>query len=91
MSITQPRALDELSMAAARLARGSPQSWDEFKAKFRKLSDERSAQCVAAPAQQVFLAQGRAQSMVELLALFEEAIARANELEAKMKERSNGR
>jgi hypothetical protein len=91
MSIAPLRTVDQLTVSAARMARAAPNSWDEFKALLAKLAQERAALCVQAPPDKIFNVQGQAQALQELETLFKDAPAQATLLEAKMKERANGR
>lgn len=91
MSVAPLRNLDHLTLAAARLARAAPTSWDDFLKALTAVGQERSELCIQAPADQVVLAQGRAQQLIELRTLFTNAVAQANRLEANMKEKPHGR
>lgn len=90
MSVIPLRNGDVLTMAAARMARANPVGWEEFRRALAAVSADRAALCVQAPADQVIVAQGRAQQLAELCTLFENAVAQANQLEAKMKEKPRG-
>lgn len=91
MSLAPLRPLDHLTIAAARLARTSPTSWDEFLKALNVVSAERAASCVQAPHDQVVLAQGMARQISELHTLFTGAVAQATRLEDRMKEKQHGR
>jgi hypothetical protein len=91
MSIAPLRNSDQLVMAAARVARAAPNAWEEFKLQLSLLSQQRAAMCVQAPPDKIISVQGQAQALMELEALFKDAPAQATVLEAKMKERANGR
>lgn len=78
MTTTPNRPHDELMLVAARLSRATPNTWDEFLKAFEAYSSDRSRDCVAAPYDKIYLAQGRAQQCAELAKLFREAIATAN-------------
>lgn len=84
MSITPLKPKDELALAAARLSRATPNSWDDFLKRFEIYTTDRKNDCVQAPADKVLLMQGRAQQCVDLLTLFTNAIQTANE-QAKQK------
>lgn len=73
---------DKLAIAAAKLERAVPNQWNEFKDAFAELSDAKRGEVVRAPADQVFVAQGRAQQCDELLTLFADALKKAERLAA---------
>jgi hypothetical protein len=54
--------------------------WENFIKEFAKYADEKVRLCIAAPPDQVFQTQGGARELVELSALFNEAIDRAKRL-----------
>ena len=85
MSVTPPKPHDELALAAARLSRAAPNSWDDFVKAFEAFTGTRKDACIQAPADKVLLAQGRAQQCVELSSLFTNAIKTASDMAAKQK------
>lgn len=91
MSIVQPRTNDEVTMAAARLARGSPNLWADFMRHLAQAVGESVAACVQSPPDRLFVMQGRAQALAELQQRLVNSPAEADKLEAKLKERPNGR
>jgi len=72
-----------LTAAAARLSRAAPNSWDDFVAAFELYAAVHRNACVQAPADKIFVQQGKAQNCAELSALFSNAIKTANEQAAK--------
>lgn len=65
-------------LAAARLSRAAPKSWEDFVKAFEAFTEVRKDGCVQATADKVVLMQGRAQQCVEISSLFTEAIKSAN-------------
>jgi hypothetical protein len=81
--LIQPK--DQLSLAAAQIARAAPKSWAEFLAVLATLTASAQHECMHAPSDKMQVAQGRAQQLTELGILFGDAISRANELEEKQR------
>lgn len=77
-------------MAAALLKRANPNLWNEFVTAFENVRADAIDLCVQAPADQVLGKQGRAQQLKELSNTFQNCIATAENLEAKMRGASNG-
>ena len=79
----QPK--DQLSIAAAHIARAAPKSWDELVEAINVMAEKAMVDCMNAPGDRVSVAQGRAQVWVELFDLFGDAIKRAAELDEKQR------
>lgn len=73
-------ASDELSVAAAQLARAAPQQWDNFKAVHRRFADRYRDQLVKADLNELQKSQGRAQQCALYVALFDDAVNAADRL-----------
>lgn len=52
---------DQFIIKAAALSRAAPNEWRGFVEEFKRYVDRRRDECVRAPADMVFVAQGRAQ------------------------------
>ncbi len=83
MTVAPPKPHDVLTTVAARLSRAAPNTWDDFIAAFEAYTAVRRDACVLAPADKIFVQQGKAQQCAELLSLFSTAIKSANEQAAK--------
>lgn len=82
---TPLRTDDELTVAAARLKRAAPNLFMEFVNKLDAHAREAMTVCVQAPPDQVLGKQGKAQEAMYLRNLFNDCIATADKLEAKLK------
>lgn len=85
MAVVQPRVLDRISLALAHLKRSSPKSFEELEQELTNLYGQRVGEAVIAPADKVFVAQGKAQQMHELVDLMTTCIADAQRLEDKLR------
>lgn len=72
-------------MAAARLARNAPESWEQFLGAFALHAEQQTSNCIQSPLESLPIAQGRAQNAVRLRELFAGCIASADKLEGKNK------
>jgi hypothetical protein len=79
----QPK--DQLSIAAAHLARSAPKFWEEMIGAISVMAEKAMVDCMNAPGDRVSVAQGRAQVWVEIFDLFGDAIKRAAELDDKQR------
>lgn len=70
MTATPLKPEDELTIAANRVSRSAPQQWAEFIKAVELYSRLKDQACIAAPADQVLKAQGKALQIQELLNLF---------------------
>ena len=61
-----------LSELALRLRNGNPEAWDEFLVQMQGYYEDLTMKVVQAPAEEVMVAQGRAQSIFALLRTFKE-------------------
>lgn len=84
MSIVQPRTLDKITLALARLKRAAPTTFGEFEAEMANLYSERAGEVVNCPPDRVFVAQGKAQQMLELAKMISTCIPDAQKLEEKL-------
>lgn len=75
----------DLILKAANLARSAPKEWSDFLAAFKDYADTRRDQCVSSSPDALFVAQGRAQSCVALLRLFEDCLKAADQIQEKRK------
>jgi len=70
----------DLSPAAARLARAAPREWEEFKLAFKKYADKTKDHCVQAQLDELQKSQGRAQQTAKLAVLFDDAVNAADRI-----------
>lgn len=82
---TPLRTDDKLAIAAARLKRAAPNAFKEVVDLLDAHAREGMALCVQAPPDQVLGKQGKAQEAIYMRDLFNECIATAEKLEAKLK------
>ena len=75
----------ELIVASARLARASPESWDEFIKALHLYAWDLAEKLVASPPEIVFVAQGRAQGVAAIGRLFDKCRETAASMEDKKK------
>ena len=75
----------ELILAAARLARSSPEGWQQFLGAFRAYADQHRDNCIQASLTMLPVAQGRAQIAAQLHGLFADALVGADKIEGKRK------
>ena len=61
-----------LSDLALRLRNGNPDAWDEFLIRMQGYYEDLTMKVVQAPAEEVMVAQGRAQGVMALLRMFKE-------------------
>lgn len=59
-----------LSVYATNLAQAAPRQWQEFLDAFKTYADSKRDECVRAPQDQIFAAQGRAQQCLVLHDLY---------------------
>ena len=71
-----------LILAAARLSRASPESWDEFMKAFHLYSWDQANLLVASPPDMVYIAQGRAQGVAAVGRLLDKCRETASSMEA---------
>lgn len=83
--ITPLRTVDQLVIAVAQLKRAAPNRFKEFETAFEAFWGQAVVQCVQSTSSEVFVSQGRARQLTELRDLFQNCIAAADNLEAKMK------
>ncbi len=74
---------DELTLAAARLARSAPESWKQFLVALSGYSSQQINYCIQSPLDELPRAQGRAQNSARLYGLLADCIASADKLEGK--------
>ena len=75
----------ELTLAAARIARSSPDAWDRFIAAFQAYSSQQIQNCIQSPLELLPVAQGRAQTTARLYGLLSECVSSADKIEGKRK------
>lgn len=75
----------DLILAAARLARSTPDGWKQFLGAFRAYADQHRDNCIQSPLTTLPVAQGRAQLAAQLNGLFAECLTSADKLEGKRK------
>lgn len=77
----------DLTLAASRLARNAPTSWEVFMDVFRAYTQRAVEDCVRSPLEELQRNQGRAQATARLLAVFEGCLKSADQIERKENER----
>ena len=75
----------DLTLAAARIARSSPDAWDRFLAAVQAYSSQQITHCIQSPLEQLPVAQGRAQATARLYGLLAECVSSADKIEGKRK------
>jgi hypothetical protein len=75
----------DLILAAAKLARTAPETWNEFLGAFVSYTDIQISNCISSPLEELQRAQGRAQNASTLLRLLREALKSADQIERKTK------
>lgn len=75
----------ELTLAAARIARSSPDAWDRFLAAVQAYSSQQITNCIQSPLDQLPVNQGRAQATARLYGLMAECLQGADKIEGKRK------
>ena len=85
MAVVQPRTLDKITIALSRLKKASPTTFAEFEQEFANLYSERAGEVIAATADKIFVAQGKAQQLLELAKMISTCIPDAQKLEEKLR------
>ena len=67
-----------LSELALRLRNGNPEAWDEFLVRLQEYYEDLTMKVVQAPAEEVMVAQGRAQAAFALLRIFKECSSKSH-------------
>lgn len=75
----------QLIIAAARISRAAPESWEQLLAAFRAYTDTQRDNCISSPVDNLQVAQGRAQACAALLRLFDDCRKSADQIEEKRK------
>jgi hypothetical protein len=75
----------DLTLAAARIARSSPDAWDRFVAAVQAYSSQQITNCIQSPLETLPVTQGRAQATARLYGLLAECISSADKIEGKRK------
>lgn len=75
----------ELTLAAARLARSAPESWERFLGALSLYSQSQTEICISSPLDVLQVNQGRAQASAALLRLLANAVKDADRIEGKSK------
>jgi hypothetical protein len=78
-------AESDLVIAAARIARSSPDAWDQFLASVQAYSSQQIQNCIQSPLELLPVSQGRAQATARLYGILAECKASADKLEGKRK------
>lgn len=76
---------NELVLAAARIARTSPDAWGRFIAAVQSYSSQQITHCIQSPLELLPVAQGRAQATARLYGILAECLSSADKLEGKRK------
>lgn len=82
---------DELTLAAARVARGSFREWEEFLAAYDKYAEELVKELIQAPGAALQVSQGRAQQAVKLATLLRDAVKSADRIQERRAQRDQNR
>lgn len=75
----------DLILAAAKLARSAPETWEEFLGALQNYTEAQISNCISSPLEELQRAQGRAQNASALLRLIREALKNADQIERKIK------
>jgi len=75
----------DLIIAAAKLARGAPETWEEFLGALQVYTEAQISNCISSPLEELQRAQGRAQNASALLRLIRDALKNADQIERKSK------
>jgi hypothetical protein len=75
----------QLILAAAKMSRVAPESWEQFLAAFRTYTDITRDNCISSPVDILQVAQGRAQACAALLRLMDDCRKSADQIEEKRK------
>ena len=73
----------ELNIKAAAIARSNPGDWRRFLEAFEEFAEVQINKCIDAHADDVRLAQGRAQQCKQLVTLFKDAVKTADRIEGR--------
>lgn len=76
---------NDLTMAAARLARTAPESWKQLLGALQAYSSQQIQNCIQSPLEELPRAQGRAQATARLYGLMAECLSSADKIEGKRK------
>lgn len=76
----------ELILAAAKLARSAPETWNEFLGALDAYTNIQISNCISSPLDALPQNQGRAQSMVALHKVLRECVKTADQIERKSRE-----
>lgn len=76
---------NDLTIAAARLARNAPELWNQFLGAFQAYSSQSIQNCIQSPLEELPRAQGRAQATARLYGLMAECLTSADKIESKRK------
>ena len=74
-----------LTVAAAKIARNSPEHWSRFLAELRAYTNQQRDNCINAPSELLPVMQGRAQIATQLSSILEACLADADKMERKPK------
>ena len=77
------RPVDELTLAAASVARMAPREWERFVGAFTVYAQEHVVNLTQSPLEELPRSQGRAQIAVQLQGIMAECLQMANKLEPK--------
>lgn len=75
----------DLILAAAKLARSAPETWEEFLGALQVYTEAQISNCISSPLEELQRAQGRAQNASALLRLIRDALKNADQIERKSK------
>lgn len=75
----------DLIIAAAKLARSAPETWEEFLGALQVYTEAQISNCISSPLEELQRAQGRAQNASALLRLIRDALKNADQIERKSK------
>lgn len=76
---------EELTLAAARLARSAPENWERFLGAFSSYSSQQITNCVQSSLEELPRSQGRAQITARLYGIMADCLASADKIEGKRK------
>jgi hypothetical protein len=76
---------NDLTIAAARVARMAPNHWNELMAALAAYSNQQTQNCIQSPLEQLPVAQGRAQATARLFGFMTDCLRSADKLEERKK------
>lgn len=83
--MTEAEIIKQIALRAASVARRAPEEWSTLIEALHHLSNHRRDELVSSPADNVYIAQGRAREASSLLRMFETCLKTADQITEKRK------